>query len=379
MRVFAGTDEDSYRWGPRNVVDLDVVVPPQPATQLIADADWKLSGYRSSGRAAIEVNYLLRNAGSEPSLDPIAIAVTCLRDGLVVPDCGAEFAVELSDGFGPTESTWELSVPPGVELRSALRGELQNEAEFQVPARIVGLDRYVWDCYSYRPESGVVACSGWSSQRVLKWPYGEPIKYWVTGNRDYIALFEELVAQSSVWLNLEFVPTQSRESAQFLAIMGVAEAETGGSCPRGSGCASFTADGGAITWAAVEVPYQGEVSDTNARDSVRRDLWTSFMHAASGFETPRGTLDAVLGEQAGTSPLEYELLRLNSHPLVEPDMEMSKVFDLIVFGDQLLEPTPPSDFGIAFEATYAAIEELTRSGSARYSLSNQASGTLLHR
>ena len=40
----------------------------------------------------------------------------------------------------------------------------------------------------------------------------------------------------------------------------------------------------------------------------------------------------------------------------------------------MLDPTPPSEFGIAFDAVRAAIAELTRAGSARYWLTNRVSG-----
>ena len=380
VRVFAGADEDGHRWGPENAVDLELVIPPQPPTKLIAQSEWSLKGFRSSGEAVVEINHRIRNAGSDPVQDPVTVTVTCRREEIEIPDCGSEFAVELPDGFGPTESTWELQVPPGVELRGTPGAQFGDQAGLLVPPKIAGLERYVWDCYRSRFESGAAGCSGWLFPTVTKWPHGEPVRYWTTGDPGYIALFEDLVAQSSDWLNLEFEPTQSRDDARFLAFMGSSKAAAADqrwdSCLGRDGCASFESADGAITSAAIGIWHQGDLSNAEVRNNVQTALWRDFLHAATGIKIRR-ELDQVLGDRPAVSPLESELLRLNSHPLVEPGMEMADVLDLIVFGEQLLDPPAPSDFGVAFTAIHSAIEELIRTGSARFSLSSQAAGACI--
>ena len=373
LRVFAGADEDTYRWGPDNVTKVEVDVPPQPAQKLIQLTDWNLVGFWPNGDAMIEFKSVLRNAGSDPIQGPVPIAIACQIDGLLVPNCGAESSVELSGGFGPTESRLELPAPMGAELYTALRGQWQSSTDYVVPQRILAVDRYVWDCYSYRLGAGQTGCSGWNSPTVTKWPKGQSVKYWVTGDQDYIDLFDELIAQTSGWLNLEFELTQSRENARFLAFLGTAADPGWGSCLNGDGCASVTVQDGIIASGAIGIWHQGSLADSEVRKRVQTALWRDFMHATTGIGT-RNALDAVLGRRAATSILESEMLRFNSHPLIEPGMSMSEVEDLIVLGDQLLDPAPPSDFGIAYQAVHAAINELTRSGSARFSLTNSGSG-----
>ena len=377
LRVFAGADEDTYLWGPDNVVELEVNVPPQPAEKLFHQSEWNLIGFSPNGDAMIELISSLRNAGSDPIQEPIPIAVACQIEGRVVPNCGAEFSVEMANGFGPTELVTELAVPMGAELHTALRGVWNSSTDYVAPQRILGVDRYVWDCYSDRPTAGESGCSGWNVSTVTKWPKGQPVKYWTTGDPEYVALLEELIAETSGWLNLEFESSQSWEGAQFLAFMGSPKSAAAGlgwgPCLSGDGCASVTVDEGAITSGAIGIWHQGNLADPQVRDRVQSALWRDFFHAATAIET-RYTLDAILGRAAKPSILESEMLRLNSLPLVEPGMSMSDVSDLIVFSDQLLEPLPPSDYSVAYRVVHAAIEELSESGSARFSLSSNSLG-----
>ena len=377
LRVFAGSGEDSYLWGPDNVAEVEIEVPPQPAQKLIQQYEWNLIGYLPNGNAKVEVNSLLRNAGSDPIQSPVEFAVSCLQSGLVVPNCGTQSSIDLTDGFGPNESALEVVVPMGAQLQTALHGERNSATEFTVPQRILGVEQFVWDCYNDRPGAGRLGCAGWDAPTVTKRTNGQAITYWATGDPDYIALLEEMIAQVSESLGLEFEPSASRDEANLLAFMGAPKAvatDLGwGSCVNGDGCASTNVEDGSITSGALGVWHQGGLEDVQVRDGVRTALLRDLIHATTAIQA-RYTLDASIGSRFKASFLETEMLRLNSHPLVEPGMPMSAVRELVVFRDQLLEPVAPSDYGVAYRVIHSAIEEVSDAGSVRFVLTGRGSG-----
>ena len=99
-----------------------------------------------------------------------------------------------------------------------------------------------------------------------------------------------------------------------------------------------------------------------------------FIRSTTGM-TNRFTLDRSLGSKPGLSPLESGLLRLNSHPLIEPGMSMDQVRGQLVLNDELFSPPPPSDFGVAFEAVHAAIGSLDDAGSVRFDIRGTGIGS----
>lgn len=372
LRAFAGTAQESHLWGPANIAQIDVDVPPQPAQRLVRESTWELSGYLADGNAKIELKTLLRNAGSEPLQEPAQLEVACQQDGLVLPNCGEAAALRLADGFGPEESTFELNVPMGAELFSALRGEWGGSADFAVPPRILGVERFVWDCYSDRV-GGVSGCAGWDLPTVTKRPVGQAIRYWATGDPEYLSLLDGYLARLSELLGFEFEVAASREEAQLLAFVGApksAVADLGwGSCISGDGCASIRTQDGVINWGAFGVWHQGDLSDPQVSDRVRTALLRDLLHALTGIGY-RNALDASIGRTFTPSLLEVEMLRLNSHPLVRPGMQVQDIHDLIVFRDELIAAPPPSEFAVAYRAVHDAIAELSAADSVRFELTS---------
>ena len=76
----------------------------------------------------------------------------------------------------------------------------------------------------------------------------------------------------------------------------------------------------------------------------------------------RPTPDALMGEPV--SPGDLEMIRLNSHALVRPGMNMAQVRELIVLSDELLDPPEPG----VYESLWRTAEGFQRAGSARFEL-----------
>ena len=78
----------------------------------------------------------------------------------------------------------------------------------------------------------------------------------------------------------------------------------------------------------------------------------------------RHTLDVLVGGEARLSLIEEDLIRLNSHPLVEPGMTMREVKELIVLNDELLDPPAPAR--ATYQMVRRAADALLEAGSARF-------------
>ena len=84
-----------------------------------------------------------------------------------------------------------------------------------VPERITGIERDVWDCFSdtsnvdddleqddEETDEGI-GCAGWDREHVTKWPVGEAIKLWSYGDAHYLKIFDEVLQDVGAFLNLE--------------------------------------------------------------------------------------------------------------------------------------------------------------------------------
>ena len=104
--------------------------------------------------------------------------------------------------------------------------------DVEVPEKILGVDREVWECYADRPQGGVEiggevfdGCGGWSTPTVEKWLNDTPVKVWATGDSDHIAALEMVLLELAPILNLEFEWVGSEQVANFKAFVGVPDSE----------------------------------------------------------------------------------------------------------------------------------------------------------
>ena len=101
-----------------------------------------------------------------------------------------------------------------------------------VPERIIGVGRDLWECYADRLEEPVEVegeffdgCGGWSTKTVEKWLGDVPVKVWATGDPDYIAALESVLIDLAQLLGLEFEWVDSEAEADFKAFVGVPSSE----------------------------------------------------------------------------------------------------------------------------------------------------------
>ena len=256
-RIYAGADDEGYRWGAENVGRTTLSVPEKAAVEMVVSTGFELLGYYADGTVDVALTIGVRNDGYSPIETPLDVTFRCLP---APGECGGEFAATLADGFTSDEHAFTLRTTMGnIDFDIHLEGEPPTVARFQAPARIVGVARETWDCYSDRPgapewEDG---CGGWSKSIVEKWPLGQPVKYWATGRREYKAILDEALAELSPLLNLAFESVDKEEDAQLKAYMGVTEREgyaAGLECGVDyAGCAQSTESGGVVTGALVGV------------------------------------------------------------------------------------------------------------------------------
>ena len=105
--------------------------------------------------------------------------------------------------------------------------------DVDVPERILGVARDLWECYSDRPPGGVEiggdvfdGCGGWSAPTVQKWLNDVPVKVWATGDATHIAVLETILTELAPTLDLEFVWVSSEEEADLKAFVGVPRSQS---------------------------------------------------------------------------------------------------------------------------------------------------------
>ena len=165
--AYAGALEDGYRWGHENVAKFAIEVPEHPATRLSLEVETSARDeYWSDGTANVDVAFSLRNEGYAEFETPQPISFVCLREEQIVEGCGGEATVSLADGFGPeTTESLMIRMPMGITLLEAEYGaEVAAQFEVEIPERILGVEREVWECFSDRPEEGAEneGCGGGS-------------------------------------------------------------------------------------------------------------------------------------------------------------------------------------------------------------------------
>ena len=360
--AYAGALEDSYRWGHENVAEFVIEVPELPATRLSLEVETSARNeYWSDGTANVDVTFSLRNEGYAEFEDPQPISFVCLREEQIVEGCGGKVIVSLADGFGPeTAESLMIRMPMGITLLEAEYGaEVAAQFEVEVPERILGVERDVWECFSDRPEEGAEneGCGGWFSETIVKWDQSKPIKVWTSGDEDYIAILHESLEELSPLLNLEFQRVETGDEADLKAYVGVSIEEAKAAdiyCERSLGCARWWQGNPDITVGAtigVWDYHSSHFDDIGLQDDrIKHTTVHEALHALVPIRhraDPLSLMGVTGLPLAEMNPMDKAMIRLHSNPLVKPGMTMEEVEELIVFSDELLDPpSPPADEGI---------------------------------
>ena len=381
-KAYAGSLDDGLLWGEENVEDFVQGAPGQPERLLLLDAVGELFGYWSDGTARVDVSLALRNEGYEPLDAPHNVAIQCSVDGEFVEECSREIPVTLSEGFGPSTFVADLKVPPGhVVLVMDYGGAEPVLIALEIPQKIVGVDREVWECFSDIPAEGEtrVGCAAWDSQVVRKWDQSEPVKYWAIGNDSYLRILEEALIEIAPVLNLEFERVDEEADADLRIHTGIdkANAKTYGledSCIDFGGCATWwTNENSVVNRGEIIVWDKGDYWDN--KGLTERAIHDTTLHELIRAMVPMGhrrdygsivnRLNTPLWSEIGG--MEEALIRLHSHELIEPGMSISDVESLLVFSDELLDPALPTD-ATGMDLVKEAYVALREAGSAGFSI-----------
>ncbi len=356
---------------------------PVPVVRLVLDAESTVVGYWSDGTADVEVNATLRNDGTLRLDGAQVLTATCIAEGDERRDCRQELSLALPDGFAPASASFTLRLPMGTTTLVFDYGESEPLIQdIDVPERILGVEREVWECYADRPpvQEFLAGCGGWATKTVEKWLSDVPVKVWATGDPTHIAVLETVLVDLAPILNLEFEWVDAEEEADLKAFVGVPRSEAdslGVSDPfyvhEAWGFASASVNGGEATSGYIVIWHLDLTESWSPIDSIRAVTIHEALHALTLISHSTRPVSIMGGSPLNTwSPRDRQLFELNSHQLVRPGMSMDDVRDVIVLTDELLDypqvesdGTPDDPFGPVWRA-YVALQE---AGSASFRLS----------
>ena len=365
VTLYVGANDDGFRWGTNNVIEASVGVPEPPPLEwsLTGVSDAQAIRYWSDGSANVVFETTMENIGSELVSGELMLAVECSRSGDVLEECGGEYSVELDPKDGANATLHTLKVPAGTTSLSFSHGdEAALTTVARVPARILGVDRDIWDCFSdtsnlrnETPDDVGVGCAAWRTDYIVKWPVGEPIKVWTNGDEKYKEIFDQVLADIGPLLNLEFETVTSKYRSDLNVYLGLPRDETridGLRCNDAAGCAHFSiGSDGSITRAKIVVWPPTVPRDKIAHDHLVYSIALhELIHVLTGMlhrhddRTSVMSYDSLdyltLGEQ------DKALLRIAAHPLVEPGMSFGQIGELIVFADELIDPPVETELSV---------------------------------
>ena len=330
---------------------------------LVLEADAVVDGYWSDGTADVTVSATLRNDGDLGVDASQTITSTCTSAAGALEGCPQEIILTLPDGYRPAFASFTIRAPMGVTTVMFGYGDSKSlTLDVDVPERILGIARDLWECYSDRPPGGVEiggdvfdGCGGWSTPTVQKWLNDVPVKVWATGDATHIEVLETILTELAPTLDLEFVWVSSEEEADLKAFVGV---------PRSRASEiGFDRDPAWVDWWGFA---SANVNGGEARsgyfviwdigvaafiDSIRSVTIHEALHALVPIGHSTRPASIMGGSSLNVpSPRDLELIGLNSHRLLRPGMTMEEVRQVIVLNDELLdapqaaiEPREPLD------------------------------------
>ena len=360
--LYVGENEHGFRWGAENVIEATVSVPDPPPLEwsLSTVSDAQDFRYWSDGSANAVFETTMVNTGSDLVAGDVLISVECAQSDEVLEDCGGDYTVELDPSEHPNATRHTVKIPQG---RTALTFSYGREPPVtttaRVPERILGVDRDIWECFAdtsnlriNAPDDVGVGCAGWRKDYILKWPVGESVKVWTSGDEEYKQIFDQVLKDISPVLNLEFETAATKSRSDMAVYLGLSRTETrldGLRCNRAAGCAQFDiASDGSITGAMMvvwpptvakdQIGHEHMVYSIALHELIHVLTGTLHRHHDRTSVMSYDSLDYLtLGEQ------DEALLRIASHPLVEPGMRFSEIRELVVFTDELVDPPVPED------------------------------------
>ena len=348
--------------------------------QLDYDYAFAVDGYWSDGSANASISATVANSGVR-GFDGVAeVSYSCsgatesddVRTGV--------FDISLSNGFAPTTESFTLRSSPGSVSCRFISRDGTVEEEFPIPAKIVGISREVWECYSDTQinRHGDIGCAGRQTSTVVKWDTDEPIHVWATGDRKYIEVLWETLGELGPLLGMRFTRADQEEGARLKAYVGVERDDApadlrSGKCLDAGGCATKSYRSGNVTSAQIGVW-------TVDSDWVTRvgliDRWIKHvtLHELLHALVPMGHRDDPLSvvnningpDWVEIGEFEEALIRLHIDPLITPGMTMEEVGEVVLTEALLDDPPTATPERSDMDLVRDAYSKLQQAGTARW-------------
>ena len=383
-RIFAAENETTFRWGEMNAIDhrIDVPTAPELVWDLRRISTPEVLTYWSDGSANVDFELTFVNNGTDAAQ---TVDIECLDGDAIVEDCGAKFSIAKEVDVYPTVIKQTLRLPQGdIDLRFQYGAESTQSATANVPKRIIGVERDVWECFSDTSfvelrekndnhDEGI-GCGGWKNEFIIKWPVGETINVWVTGEQRHKDIFEEVLDELGPYLNLEFEYVANKSDAHIQVYAGWDKGDavtTGLNCVEFGGCARRWLDNHSITQAKIAIWDSEDIDDTRRDQWIRAASLHELLHALTGIQHRHHDRTSVMSYDAldytAIDGIDEGLFQLLAHPLVRPGMSFDEVLDLIIFSDELNDTPEPAQLS-AQELLRRAAATMIDAGSVRFEM-----------
>ncbi len=387
VHLYAGELEDGFRWGDSNVYPITVEVPIQPEIDLVFQADTSVLGYYRDGSAGVKLSASLRNDGSMPVEGARDVLITCRQGEAVVTSCSGLITLDLGDGFGPTTSDIDLTVPTGDVELVAEGVDISFTRTISTPERII-VSQPTWNCArdeNYSDETPRGSCGGLRGEAFEKWPANSVITYWVDGNARYIEEFEDAIAEIAPMLNLTLQRVTLEDGSDVVAHVGITPTQAADlgyiNCEGLWGCADYVLGPEGSVDSAVIIVFENVDPKYEALQLIAEAVEYAMKHQTLRALVPMGyrdVPDSIISIDQGLripelSKSDLELINLYSNPLIESGMTLDEVEELIVFEHELLDAAQVEEVRHR-EDILEAFTTLHRSGSVLYEMRGQWSG-----
>ena len=342
-------------------------------------------GYWSDGSANVEVVVSAYNSGVGAFSDTAEMSYSCAGAGGGDDVATGKFEFTMPDGFSAvTESITLRSSPGTLECRFISQERGTETHEFNVPAKIVGVSREVWECYSDDTinRHGDIGCAGREDERLVKWDLDRPLRVWATGDPDYIDVLWATLDRLSPLLGMTFTNTPSQNDADLEAWVGITrddgpERWKTGICADASGCASVTWAGdysvisGTIAVWQVDSEWLQRVGLVDHR--IEHVTLHELIHALVPMDhrdDPMSVVNIINApDWIELDPLEEAFIRLHRNRLIRPGMTMAEARQVIVLEDDVLDVAATREADLTpLEMLREAFRRLQNAGSASWQM-----------
>ena len=309
--------------------------------------------YWSDGSANVDVAVSAYNRGVGAFSDTAEMSYSCAGAGSGDDVATGKFEFKMSDGFSAvTEEITLRSSPGNLECRFISQEQGTETHEFDVPAKVVGVSREVWECYrdSTINRQDDIGCAGRYDESVVKWDLDRPLKVWATGDPDYVDVLWATLDELSPILDMTFTRVLSQDEADLKVWVGITLDEgpedlRSGECVDAAGCAftswssDYVIDGASIGVWTVGSDWFHSVGLVDRR--IENVTLHELLHALMPMGHRDDPLSAVNNINApdwiNLDPLEEALIRLHRNRLIRPGMTMEQVRELVVLEEEMMD------------------------------------------